>query len=444
MPDGPSGRVPVAYSDLDSSTSNPAQHLVLFNDGTIGTKFPEKSNFYYGKPQKSFDGSTYSMIYHSPSDFSSAEYTPNQNKGLFWFNLFLIVLTLYYFSLYYNYLINSSFPDFFPSSTSNIFAVLCLLPILIWISASSILDFSSGELKIYPKNSDPHRFKILSKKAKTSAYLISVPFVTCFAMIFHDEIVIQLVFVLILGVYLIYGVGDYSSRHFSLFKGNKRIIYPLEISALHQKIIQLTKELLDSEKVSSPLLDLLLENESVSLEFKGSLWTKYNTITDEVIKSQDEKFLKLQDSVVKTVAAFLNTEGGTLLIGVKDKPRDSPPGTVADVLGIEPDFRWLKKNRQDVEGFQHELINIFSNAYTNKLAISKHIKFSFPVFDGLTVCRIDVTPLRREKGNQCYTDVKEDTIYGKKELFFARIADTSKNMSPQTAHGYISEHFENF
>jgi predicted HTH transcriptional regulator len=41
----------------------------------------------------------------------------------------------------------------------------------------------------------------------------------------------------------------------------------------------------------------------------------------------------LRKSITKTIAAFLNTLGGTLLIGVSDS---------GNVLGIEPDFAYLQ------------------------------------------------------------------------------------------------------
>ena len=63
-----------------------------------------------------------------------------------------------------------------------------------------------------------------------------------------------------------------------------------------------------------------MDNESVNLEFKASLWTQYIGTIQGIGRTTEKKFLKLEDS--KTVAAFLNTEGGTLLIGIKDKPRD--------------------------------------------------------------------------------------------------------------------------
>ena len=63
----------------------------------------------------------------------------------------------------------------------------------------------------------------------------------------------------------------------------------------------------DEEEISGPILDLLMDNESVNPKFKASLWTQYIGTTSELVEQQEKKFLKLEDSVVKTVAAFLNT-----------------------------------------------------------------------------------------------------------------------------------------
>ena len=73
-----------------------------------------------------------------------------------------------------------------------------------------------------------------------------------------------------------------------------------------------------------------------------------------------------------------------------------------------------------------------------------HITISFPVFEEKQVCRIDVEALPRKVGQQCYTNTKKETKYGKKELFYARIADTTENMSPSTQWDYIRHHFEGY
>ena len=442
LPDGPSGRVAIAFSMLSPSSSDYYDYLVLFDDGTLGTKYTERKNYFQNTQPKSFDGSLYSMLYHSPSDFSSSEFKLNKNKGLMSFNLFSSLITLIYIFIYITYRKSFSFPEYIPFGLEFIFAILFIYPILTPRIILSILNTSSGELKIFTKNSDPYKFDIASKGEAISATLAMTQFMIALLIVFSDDFWGEIILISLICVMLIFSLLQMLPTQLAIFPNNEGLVYRYELREFREKVIHMTKELVEMEKISSPLLDLLLSNESVSLEFKASLWTQYIGTSNELIKNQEKKFLKLEDAVVKTVAAFLNTEGGTLLIGVQDKPRDSEPGAVAKVLGIEPDFKWLKKGRRDTEGFQHELITIFTNAYSNQIAVSKHIHISFPVMEKLTLCRVDVTPLKQTKGNQCYTDLKENTEYGKKELFFARISDTSRNMSPQTAHGYISEHFE--
>ncbi len=61
--------------------------------------------------------------------------------------------------------------------------------------------------------------------------------------------------------------------------------------------------------------------ESKTLEFKSTLqWDVH----------QKQKNKELHHPVLKTVAAFLNTEGGTLLIGVDDE---------GNVLGLNDDLK---------------------------------------------------------------------------------------------------------
>ena len=441
LPEGPSGRTPIACVHLDTESYS-ADYLVLFDDGTLGTKISDESTPWQQKLSKSFDGSDYSMLYYSPSQLSNVEFETNSNKIARYVIAISMFLSVGYFATYCYFQVYSKFPDLFHLSDQNIFAILLLLPLSIWWLAPKLVDFTSGEIKIYPQNTDPFTFQICSREARFFDYVITTCYIAFFGIFFSEELVCQ--FLLLAGLCYSSFIfwKDNKSQPISFVSKNKKLVPRFEIEQFATKLKSLTKDIVDEEKISSPILDLLMDNESVNLEFKASLWTQYIGTTSELVEQQEKKFLKLEDSVVKTVAAFLNTEGGTLHIGIRDKPRDSPKGQIATVLGIEPDYQWLKKNRQDTEGFQHELVNIFSNAYTNKIAVPKHIKFSFPVFEGRTICRIDVTPLRQETGNQCYTNVKNDTEYGKKELFFARISDTTRNMSPQTAHGYISDHFE--
>ena len=72
-----------------------------------------------------------------------------------------------------------------------------------------------------------------------------------------------------------------------------------------------------------PVTDLIPLGESYTLEFKSTLqW--------DVVHDNQNKALRL--SVLKTIAAFLNSQGGTLVIGVEDD---------GSIIGLAPDFKLL-------------------------------------------------------------------------------------------------------
>lgn len=73
-----------------------------------------------------------------------------------------------------------------------------------------------------------------------------------------------------------------------------------------------------------PLTDLIAAGESARVEFKS---------TARVNLRSGAKDPRMEQVIVKTVAAFLNADGGTLLIGVDD---DGTP------LGLDADFATLK------------------------------------------------------------------------------------------------------
>ncbi|WP_051989681.1 AlbA family DNA-binding domain-containing protein [Gordonia soli] len=74
----------------------------------------------------------------------------------------------------------------------------------------------------------------------------------------------------------------------------------------------------------TPIADLLVAGESDRVEFKSTARINLRT---------GDKDARMEQVIVKTVSAFLNSDGGTLLIGVDD---DGTP------LGLEPDFGTLK------------------------------------------------------------------------------------------------------
>ena len=112
---------------------------------------------------------------------------------------------------------------------------------------------------------------------------------------------------------------------------------------------------------------LVLENESNRLEFKERARWSHGT----------DKKGKSEQVIVKTVAGFMNSEGGTLLIGVADD---------GSVVGLEEDFSTLSKANRD--GYELFLTQLIADRITGPSQTL--CKISFHDVAGKDVCRIDV------------------------------------------------------
>lgn len=114
--------------------------------------------------------------------------------------------------------------------------------------------------------------------------------------------------------------------------------------------------------------ELIDSGESGELEFKQTLrW--------DVEKGQVNK--ALEEAVSKAIAAFANSDGGTLLIGVHDT--EGP-------IGLQRD---LAVTGGDRDGFELALTNMLQKQFGEAFKATK-VKVSFPVAAGTEICRVDV------------------------------------------------------
>ena len=120
------------------------------------------------------------------------------------------------------------------------------------------------------------------------------------------------------------------------------------------------------------IIDLITQGESAQLEFKSTArWDL----------RENKKSKVMEEVILKTVAAFLNSDGGTLLIGVADD------GTV---LGLQPDYQTLKQGKQDRDGYELWLMGLLLNGLGKPMA--PFIAISFGTVDGQDICQVTVQP----------------------------------------------------
>jgi len=132
-------------------------------------------------------------------------------------------------------------------------------------------------------------------------------------------------------------------------------------------------ELRDIEKGAD--LELLIAGgEGASLEFKQTMqW-------DTNLEKRNPEVLKAS---MKTVCAFLNSRGGTLMIGVAD---------TGEPKGLKDDIQDFSDNKT-ADGFELR----FRGALSKNLDPEPNqlVTLSFPYVSGVRICRVDVSPSQR-------------------------------------------------
>jgi len=116
----------------------------------------------------------------------------------------------------------------------------------------------------------------------------------------------------------------------------------------------------------------LLTGETKHVEFKQSArWS---------VGSEDPKVHKTlaEEIIAKTVAGFLNGQGGTLLIGVRDDP--------VEPVGLDADY--ARVNPQNADGFVNWLDTMLQTTLGH--AGARRVETRIDVVDGVEVCRLDV------------------------------------------------------
>lgn len=163
------------------------------------------------------------------------------------------------------------------------------------------------------------------------------------------------------------------------------------------------------------LEDLIAEGESDELEFKSTLrWDlKEGTLNK-----------KLEEVILKTVAAFANSQGGTLLVGVADD---------GEVLGLEWDYHSLGGGDRDK--FELHLRNLLNQQFGAGFVTSK-VAIKFHTIEDKEVCQIETSTAKEP----IILKVKDRNGHSV-EKFYARSGNSSQEIPLSEMNAYIKERF---
>jgi hypothetical protein len=162
-----------------------------------------------------------------------------------------------------------------------------------------------------------------------------------------------------------------------------------------------------TEVLKEEIFELIKRGENENLEFKSTFRT--NLHTNEIDR-------KVEYSALKTIAAFINSRGGTLLVGINDSK---------EIIGIEKD------NFVSSDKLSLHITNLI------KTRLGKNspplIKYKFIDVDGKTILKIEC-----EKGNKpVFLKTQEN-----EEEFYIRAGPSTAQIKGSELLEYIEKNFK--
>ncbi len=169
------------------------------------------------------------------------------------------------------------------------------------------------------------------------------------------------------------------------------------------------KKLIMPPKSDDPRMSLLYSVESQQLEYKSSL--RWDLKLGKINSA-------LEDAVSKELCAFMNSEGGNLLIGVND---DGQP------IGLDKDYTTFKMNNYD--GFVQHLTNIINKnlGKTN----NAYVEVEAMQVEGMEICI-------------CHIMQASLPVFFNKDgekKFYIRANNTCQLLDTEEAYKYITQHW---
>lgn len=237
----------------------------------------------------------------------------------------------------------------------------------------------------------------------------------------------------------LYGQVGYSVRevsHYRILPGFPRITesdlrpgmgalqYSIDASACVRFEIEpsnIVSWLTDPPTVSDPRES----TESGQIEYKQTAWTP---MEEGKTKEHHEQLVReLQRSVIKSVVAFLNTDGGELVIGVHDQTRE--------VTGIELDLESRGRARDDLDWYEQAIVALLSDTIDD--AVHSHVRIKFTSHEAGNACHLIVRPSPTPRFGHPPPRPNQKKL----PVFWIRAGNTTRELSGAELATYLFSHW---
>jgi len=138
----------------------------------------------------------------------------------------------------------------------------------------------------------------------------------------------------------------------------------------------------------------LFSGETSNVEYKKSaLWSQ--NLSKQELDERGGRDLKRYGNktskviLAKTIASFLNTNGGNVIIGILE----NKSGGDNEILGVVREFKKLRNKDQSPDGYRRMILDDIIKPYFPKTIfhhINRYLTITFPKHKGKMLCRINI------------------------------------------------------
>jgi len=199
-------------------------------------------------------------------------------------------------------------------------------------------------------------------------------------------------------------------ENFEMFLETRRQKLAEELNDFLQNI---TETSIDDLKMD--LFDMISAGENNLVEFKTTL--RYDLRTGTVNK-------KLEQAILKTIAAFSNAQGGTLIMGVNDD---------MELIGLEHDYQTFRNGTKDE--LELHLRDLSNHAFGIDFS-SNNLTVTFPEVEDTEICVVEIKP-----GFKPLYSTVTDANGIKTDRFYLRSGNSSPELPTREIASYVNSRF---
>jgi uncharacterized repeat protein (TIGR03833 family) len=191
-----------------------------------------------------------------------------------------------------------------------------------------------------------------------------------------------------------------------------------------------TKILSEEDKIKN----IIKEGETSTVEFKSSILWSQDYSLEQIKQSKSQELMEFGRSaskviIAKEIAAFLNSKGGSLFIGIKERKEDKGE---FEIIGIQEELKKIRDS--SIDGYKRLIMDeIIRKYFPPKIYnhLEEYFNISFLNINSKILCLIKVN----RSNSRVFIEINN------KKIFMIRIESEIRTLAGEELVDYCDKHF---